>query len=442
MGRKLFSNYWFKQGRFAFGEQFSVALIGFVTFFFLIRFLSKQDFGIWTLFLSVTTFIEIARIGILQNGTVKYLVQGSKQDQVAISTASFLLNLISAIGSALLLLGFARWLGSLWHAPILQKMFSIYLVTTILMVPIHHGTILCQANHRFKFIFWINILYRGLFLICILFVYQFLSLGLIVLPVLQLLGVGITAIVTYLLCRDYFAFKALDYRWIKKLIHFGKFVFGTNLSTMLYKSLDKYMLGAMLNPISVSIYELAIRITQIVGIPNRAMANLVYPQNAEINPTNTGALRNIYEKAVAAIYIFVLPFVILTLLFTEPIILFFAGESYLDAVPVLRITILYALFIPFGVQFGTLLDSIGKPSVNFYFTSFSLVINGIANYLFIRQFGVMGAAYGTLTSFVLFFFVSQTYLYRNFAIQPWNIFYHIWTWVSKDFPLLISKRRS
>lgn len=55
----------------------------------------------------------------------------------------------------------------------------------------------------------------------------------------------------------------IDREWMKTLFRFGKFVLGTNLATMAYKSVDKMLLGILLNPVAVASYELAIRISNL-----------------------------------------------------------------------------------------------------------------------------------------------------------------------------------
>src|SRR5690606_40764722 len=87
------------------------------------------------------------------------------------------------------------------------------------------------------------------------------------------------------------------------------------------------------------------------------------------------------------------PVLIFVLAFTEFIITLVASKGYLDTVSILQVTILYSIFTPFGRQFGTILDSIGKPKITFSIVLLNLVLNIISNYIFINAFGVIGAAY-------------------------------------------------
>ena len=104
-----------------------------------------------------------------------------------------------------------------------------------------------------------------------------------------------------------------------------------------------------------------------------------------------------------------------------------AGPKYLETVPILRITILFGLFLPFAIESGTVLDSIGKPKINFLFTLMAMFLNIFFNYLFIVtfNFGGIGAAYGTLVTYGTTFVLNQILLYKMFKVKAYRAFLHI-----------------
>ena len=125
-----------------------------------------------------------------------------------------------------------------------------------------------------------------------------------------------------------------------------------------------------------------------------------------------------YEKAVGAILAFMIPAIIFIEIFADWIILIIAGDEYEGWGNVLRITILFGLFMPYVVQFGTVLDSMGKPNVNFKYTLMSLSFTVVFNLVFISLFGVYGAALGTLSAYALTFIIMQMYLHKHLNINP------------------------
>ena len=116
-----------------------------------------------------------------------------------------------------------------------------------------------------------------------------------------------------------------------------------------------------------------------------------------------------------------------------------AGESYVDAAPILRITMLYGLFVPFARQFGTMLDAMGKPKVNFAIVMLSALLNILFNYIFISRWGLIGAAYGTLITYLIVFIINQIILFQELRVQPFNTLYYAYKVYRNGFALLIKK---
>ena len=57
-------HYWFKSGSYTLMLNIQQVLFGFGSFYFLVRMLDKQSFGIWTLFVATTSIFEMARSGL------------------------------------------------------------------------------------------------------------------------------------------------------------------------------------------------------------------------------------------------------------------------------------------------------------------------------------------------------------------------------------------
>ena len=166
------------------------------------------------------------------------------------------------------------------------------------------------------------------------------------------------------------------------------------------------------------------RITGIMEIPIHAMATIVYPQGARrIRSDGTKAIKYLYEKSVGTLLALLLPLCVVVLLFPGIFITFLAGseEAFAGASDILRVTIFYTLFVPFGRQFGTTMDVLGKPSWSFGFVLASATTNVISNYFFIKAYGVIGAAYGTLLTHFVKFVAQQITLHHFIGVQTWRV---------------------
>lgn len=424
-------SYWLKSGLFTLFEKGSVFLFGFGSTYLLLRALTKEQFGVWVIFFAIISFVEVGRVGLLQNALVKYLATVDKEDKrqyAAILTGSLVLNLIlTAICVGIIAL-IAQPLASLNEAPELTNLLYIYMITTTLLVPFYQFNFVQQGNFDFRGIFWGNFVRQGLFFVFVVVLYfSSVEATLTNLALWQIVTATAGAVTSWWFARPYLQFSiGIDWAWVSRLFHFGKYVFGTNLSTTLYKTIDRLMLGTLLSPIATAIYEVAIRITNLADVPTFSIAAIVFPQSAkQMKEDGRTAIKQLYERSVGAILAFLVPFFTFIWIFATPIITIIATDKYLDAVPILRWTLLFGLFMPFAVQFGTVLDSIGKPHINFAFTLFSALLNVVFNYFFIVQFGVIGAAYGTVITYAIVFVIMQLTLHRMLGIVAWNAFGHI-----------------
>ncbi|MEM9823414.1 MAG: flippase [Bacteroidota bacterium] len=425
-------SYWLTSGLFSLFEKGSVFVFGFVGTILLLRAFDKAEFGVWVLFLATTSLFEVAIIGLVQNALVKYLTTADEKDYGKINTASLSLNLLFTALAALVLFFAGEAIAGLISQMVansqLATMFHLYIITLFLLVPFYQFNYIQQANLSFKGIFWSNFFRKGVFFLGItLLFFGILPVEVISLVYLQMVGAVIGSLVSWFFAKSFIRFsKGIDPKWIMELFHYGKYVFGTNLSTMLYKNIDRLMLGSLLTEVAVAVYDLAIRITNLIDVPAISVASVVFPQGAKQAKENgPEAIQVLYEKSVAAILCLILPFILFILLFPEFVILIIGGEKYLDTAPILQMTILFGLFLPFAIQFGTVLDSIGRPKINFYFTLAGMILNVVLNYLFISYFGVIGAAIGTLSTYGITFVFQQMILYRMFRIKAFRALAYI-----------------
>ena len=432
MARTIKDSYWLRSGFFTILEKLGVQVFGFGAVFFLFRALSIPDFESWVLYLAIINILEVGRAGLVQNALIKFLSDDEQlaggADQRKINTASLVLNGLVTLGIVGVLLLLSEPAGRLFNSAALPLMLRIYCVTTVLLTPFFQSNFTQQAHLQFSGITWSNMMKQGsLFVFIAVLYFSDRDITLLLLVSWQVIGAALASAVSLYFGRRFLHFdRRLDWGYVRALFHYGKFVFGTNLSTMLYKSIDKMMLGALpaAGAGAVAIYEAAIKVTNLVEVPTFSMASMLFPQSAR-SATNKAALKDLYEKAVGSILAILVPGILLVELFAEPIITFIASEKYLPAAPLLRWTILYGLFIPFAIQFGTVLDSMGKPKVNFRITLLSMLLNVVFNFIFINAFGVAGAAYGTLLTYAVTFVIMQRLLYHELDVRFYEAFRHI-----------------
>lgn len=421
------NSYWLKSGFYTLSEKAASLLFGFGGFILLVRVLpDKETYGAWVLFLSIVSVIEVGRIGLLQNALVKFLSVESGEEAGKITTASLVLNSLLTALIVLVCLGLSPLAANIFETNELSLLLKIYCLSSVALIPFYQCNYIQQANLDFKGIFWSNVVKGGILFFFILYLFiEKREIHLTALAYTQVVAALASSLVSWLFARRYARFsRSIDWDWVGKLFAYGKFVFGTNISTQLYKTVDKLLLGSLPGggKAAVAIYDAAIRISNLTDVPTASMASMLFPQSSRRVQDGNGALKNLYEKAVGAILAFMVPSIILVMLLADWLIYLTAGREYAEAANLLRITILFGLFLPYAVQFGTVLDSTGKPQVNLAYTLFSLVLTGLLNLLLIPKMGAMGAALGTLIAYAITFIVMQLYLHKTLKVNPLNPF--------------------
>lgn len=435
-------SYWLRSGVYTVLQRVTNLLTGFGSFYILVRMLPKDQMGEYALFLTVTALIEVSKNGLIQNAQIKYSASATPEEYPKILSASFSLNLLIALALVAALFIGAKPLSLIWSSPSLEPMFYLYTITTLVLVPFYQFNFVQQANLDFKGIFYSSLVRQGVFFGGIL-IALIIGYGIKLTEIVWLMTAGalLGTLTSYPFVKKFFRIsKKIEWDWVKKLFHYGKYVFGTNISSMIYTSIDQMMLGVLLGPAPVAIFNVAQRVTNFVEVPLSSVSAIVFPQSAKrIETEGKDAVCYLYERSVGLLLAMILPVTTITLLFTKEIIVIIAGEQYLSAVPILQVIILATLLQPFGRQFGVVMDSIGKPRVNFILLVFIMLINILSNYLYITYFGLVGAAFGTFTALVIFLIINQIILKKEIGSKFHHPFIYMYRFYIDGFNIVVNK---
>lgn len=419
-------SYWIKNGILNVVQNMSGVLFGFVNFFILVRILSKEDYGLWIIFMSFTGIVEFAKNGLTQEASIKYLAAADEENRKKIITASFTINTIFSIIAIILTFIFAPSLGRLWHSEQIVPLLNLYVIVFFISSILNQLNCIEQARLQFRGVFFATVARQFFFFLFIIIC--FLSKIQITLLSLTIGLIAVTVIATgvaFLFTRTAIQYsKKIDFAWVKKIINFGKYSFGVSLSSVLSSSIDQMMLGSMLSTSASGSFNVAVRVTNLADIPVNSMANIVFPQSSlRVEKEGPGALKYLYEKSIGVILSILTPAILFVYLLSDYIIIFIAGESYEDTIPLLHVTLLICFFSPYSRQAGTILAAAGKTRINFYIILTSTTILIVSNYFLIKEFGVMGAAYASLACAAVVFVITQIILKRLFginALAPWK----------------------
>jgi O-antigen/teichoic acid export membrane protein len=389
--------------------------------------------GIWALFLAIFTLIENIKQGLLRNPTIKFL---SEPDYLhtpnRVQSASLLINSgFSFIVICLLFFGghiLVKWL----NTPGLKSLFQLGILVILLLIPFNHLEILLQARFKFKAIFYGYLFRSGTFMIALLLllIIDKTSLTLVNLVKLQIISLFLGTTVLAWFAKSFFypGFRT-DRLTLLRMLHFGKYIFGTNVFSSFGKSADQFISANLISAEVVAYYNMVSRINNLMDVPSLAIADVLFPKNVEaMVHSGQEKVRYYFERMVGTILSVLTPVSILIFLFPRFFIMLIAGSKYYAALSILQIVILFSVLRPFSYQFGATMDAIGKPKINFWVSLLTMCLNYGSMYIGLRYIGWLGAAYGTVISSVLSFIIMYSLLNRTIGVRIGETLR--WVWLS------------
>ncbi|WP_256013626.1 flippase [Desertivirga xinjiangensis] len=430
--------YWLKSGIINILQNFSGTIINLATFYILVRLLSKNDYGVWGIFLQTVVIAEVIRSGLIQSALIKFMSGADKTEHSKIISASIAISGTLTIVMILLSFLFAGSLASLLKAPQLEEMFHLYTIVFFFSGLLTVFNCIEQANFSYSGVFASNLVRSSILAVYLLAVYIFkLDTSLMQLVYIQIVATAVSALIAWAYVRSFIEMAfSFSRDWAAKIFHYGKYAFATSVSSILSGTIDQWMLAGIISPSASGAFNIAVRIGNLIDIPTNAIATIVFPQSAKrIETEGKEAVKYLYEKSVGTILAIVIPVIIFLYFFDSLIIDLLAGDKYADTVPILNVTLLYCIFGPFGRQVGVILDSMGKTRTTFFIVIGNTCIILILNYFLIRKYGVMGAAYATLISNIIGFAIGQAILWKELRVNALNTFIYAF----KFYPEFIKK---
>lgn len=427
---KIRQSYWMKSAAVVISTRLLLTALGFISFLFLIRYLDKDQYGLWVIFMTMTSLIETVRVGFIKSPLM--ILQSKKAyDNIGLYNSSFILNIGLSILIIFIILIITPFIASIFDHEIIKSLLYLYIIKLIIISIGDHFDIVQEANLDFKGTFLDLLLRNIIFVVGVIVCYYCrIELPLYYLVFFQIIGALFGVVFSYLnsikkqiFVLTFFQFNIL---YVKELMSFGKYTFGSSASSIAMRNVDTWMLGSFLSSSSVALYNPAVRISNIFEIPTSTLSTILMPKLIkEINVSGLSSVKYYYEKAMSFILIFMIPIIVFGVIFSDQIIFIVAGGGFGRSSYFMKFTMFYGLLIPFNRQFSITLDALGKTKLNFTILCISLMLSVILNIIFITQFGIIGAIYGTLITYLVVFVFSQIYLFNKFQISLVGVFFNI-----------------
>ncbi len=419
-------NSFFRSGSLALVAGLSQQGFALIHFIFAVRWLLPEALGTWAMFLVLVSFIDMARLGLIQNALVHFGTHKS-EEKPQIFSASLSLSVGVNVVGAFILLILSFLLKNVWQMPDLPILVLNYFVLAVItgILRFVEGARMMEQDFRTSatsaFIFGFNYL---LFTIIIKLCNAEIT-GLSLLW-LQIPAAALTLAVVWRMNRQHLIFGHLKKEWITKIFLYGRYAMGTNLCSMIFQRADVILLGAFVSPAALAVYNVATRIISYLDFPLNALGLALLPKiAAEHNVSGSNGVIRLYEKSVGWLLAMTLPIALVTFFGADIIIKVMTGGKFAEAALLVKILAVSGLVKPWGRLFGITLDAIGKPHWNFRMLLLSMFVTIVVNLIFIPQWGIIGAAIASALSIVLTISIGQILLNKWLPVKVLKSFDHI-----------------
>lgn len=397
---------YFKNTSWVFVEKIIRLTVGLFVGVWVTRYLGPERFGILSYAQSfVGLFTAITSLGL--NGiVVRELVKNYNLNDEIIGTA-FWLKLIAAFGVLLILF-------------IVINLTSNDTFTNILIFIIASATIF-QSFNVVDFYFQSKVMSK--FVVYANMISFFLSS--IVKVTLILNQAPLVAFAWVILFDSFILACGFIYFYIKKNLKFEiknlklKIKTATSLlkdswpfilsgiAISIYMKIDQVMLKVMINAETVGQYSAAVRLSEVWYFIPLAIASSLFP--AIVNAKKIS--EKLYYKRLQKLYDFNF---LVALILGLPVIVFSSfivellyGQQFNQSAQILSIHIFCGFLVFMGIVRGKWMLNENLQRYDLFIHIIGAITNIIFNYIFISLLGIIGAAYGTLLSYIFTLFFSS-----------------------------------
>ncbi|RZK24768.1 MAG: lipopolysaccharide biosynthesis protein [Hymenobacter sp.] len=359
-----------------------MAVFSILTYSILYRFLAETDMGNWIFFQFAFLLLDTFRTGLLQTAVIKFYSGADIGRQQSVSGSAWYIGLL-VTGIFVVINLLALLFISLIHDAgmlVLVQWFGLALLVTL---PYNVAIWVLQAEERFDQILYIRLLNQGSFIVLIFVAY--------LLHMVDLTHIMYAFLLSSLLASS----VAIGAGWARlgtlaqrtsattrELFHFGKYSFGTYLCSNLLRSSDSFIIKFMLGPAALAVYNLPMRLLEIVEIPLRSGLGTAMPSmSAAVNQQRPGEVVALLKRYSVFLTLLFIPITIGVLLFANVLVGLIGGGKYVhtDAANIYRLMIVCALLFPLERFLGVTLDIIGQPQLNLIKVLIALGVNTVTD---------------------------------------------------------------
>ncbi|MFC7058798.1 flippase [Halovenus salina] len=388
----------------------------------LAQFLSPNDYGLLFLTISVLEVAKIFSRSGVGKSTSRYIAdyKDTQPDQIPHILTTGLIYTIIAIASTCAIIIFGRsYISELLNQPKITSLLFIGTGFIAASTLFSFARLSLQGFENIKAssaIFLLNRTIRTI-LVSVFVYFGFNTLGALLGYILAALLSAICGLV-YMYINYYNTIKSdtIDTKLRKKIGKYSLPLILSNAANSIDKRVDVFLIGLIIDPTAVAYYTISRQMIMFIQSPISSLTFTLAPTlKADIVKGNKDDAIELYNDALSIGLLLYIPAAAGLIVLAEPTIRMIFGSQYLDAVPILQILSLYAIFSSIVTLNGQCLDFLGRARDRAAIKGVTSMANAGLNIFLLPWIGVTGAALSTVLTYAVYA-ISITYI-MSFEIK-------------------------
>lgn len=387
-----------------------------------------EIYGLFSLTLMIFGFFAAFSTFGLQRGLLRYvsLYRGKNEKEKIKYILNFSLKflLIVTIFSGALLFLFSEIISiNIFHnegLTIFLRLFAIFVPILVFSAIFHAILRAYEKISLYSFIGNILLTFTQLIFI-IIFIFFGLKKGAIIFS--YNLGILAMLVASFLFCKyklpEVFGKPKIEKKEKKKitneLFSYSWPIMFLGLIMSLFSWMDSFAIGFFKTAVEVGVYNAAVPIALLLGTVPALFLQLFFPLiTKEYSKKNFGLIEQLSKQIGKWIFVLNLPFIIIMFLFPGAIINLFFGSEYIAAANSLRMLSIGFFFYSIFILSENFLSMMGKSKTILLNLIIASTVNIILNLILVPRYGINGAAFSTMLSYIIWsllsFFVARHYI--------------------------------
>ncbi len=383
---------------------------------FMIRMLGKSEYGLYSIIHSVMLYLTVMDMGFgnaIIIYTARYINQKDKEKQDKLHGMFFIIYCIIGIMAALigfwlyknvnLLFGRSMTTDELVKA---REMMAILTVNLVITFPLSIFGNILVAHEKFiisKLIKIIQIILQPLIMIPLLLMGYKAVTMVIVLTIINILCLGLNAIICLKKVKVKLKFKGFDGCLLKEIFAYSFFIFLNQVIDKVNWSLDQFILGAVAGTAVTAVYAVAGQLNNMYMNFSTAISSVMLPKvtNMEENKASNEEFSKTFIKTGRVQFLLMALIITGFILFGKQFINIWAGKGYDDAY-IIACILMIPITIPLIQNIGlSILQAKNLHKFRTIIFLFIAIINVMISIPMSKKYGGIGAAIGTAFSLLV-----------------------------------------